>query len=309
MKILHVGLCVDGKNEGLPFALKQASTFYHEISTGDKDLNDKINNAIGQHKFDIAFFQVQTPGIVHPFLFHNIQEKGIFTVNWSGDMRQNTPDWYFNTGANLTLFTNERDVDNFRKRNLKSDFLQIGIDPKVFNIHGEKRDHHKVVYMANNYGSQFPLGRERTSIVQMLVNSGNVVYGNGQRGAKGSLNGNQLEESKVYNNCDIAINHSQFNEERYTSDRMFRILASGVMCLSHHYLGIERDFEVGKHLDTYHTLREMQDKINHYLANPEQRERIAKNGYDYCHSAFTYKSMVENLIELVNKYSNEKVNS
>lgn len=301
MKILHVGLCVDGKNEGLPFALKEASTFYHEISTGDKDLNDKIHNAIGQHKFDLAFFQVQTPGIVHPFLFHNIQDKGIFTVNWSGDCRQGTPEWYFNTGANLTLFTNEKDVDNFRKKNLKSDFLQIGIDPKVFNIHGQNGVSHDVVFMGNGYGSQFPLGGERQALANLLVSKRYAVYG-GYRGATGNLNGNQLGESIVYNNSKIAINHSHFNEERYTSDRMFRILASGPMCLSHHYPGIERDFEVGKHLDTYRNLREMQDKINHYLANPEQRERIAKNGYDYCHATFSYKCMVENLINLVNKY-------
>ena len=302
MKILHVGLCVDGKNEGLPFALKEASTFYHEISTGDKELNDKIHHAINTHEFDLAFFQVQTPGIVHPFIFHNVQDKGIFTVNWSGDMRSPTPTWYFNTNANLTLFTNEKDVNNLRKAGLKADFLQIGIDPVVFNIHDQKRDHHRVIYLGNNYGGQFPLGRERQILVDMLVNGGYSVYGNGYRGAKGSLNGNQLEESIVYNNSDIAINHSHYNDDRYTSDRMFRILASGCFCLSHHYPGIEKDFEVGRHLDTYHDFREMNTKIDFYLSHPEERNRIAKHGYVYCHKTFSYFNMVENLINLVEKY-------
>ena len=149
MKILHIGLCVDGKNEGLPFALKQASTFYHEISTGEKDLQGKIISAINQYKFDIAFFQIQTSGIVHPFIFSKIKEKGIFTVNWTGDMRSPTPTWYFQTNADLTLFTNEKDVSTLRASGLKSDFLQIGIDPVVFNIHDQKRDHHRVVYKGN----------------------------------------------------------------------------------------------------------------------------------------------------------------
>ena len=303
MKILHVGLCVDGKNEGLPFALKQASTFYHEISTGEKELNDKIHHAINTHEFDIAFFQVQTPGIVHPFIFHNIQDNGIFTVNWSGDCRTGTPSWYFSTNANLTLFTNERDVANLRKAGLKSDFLQIGIDPVVFNIHDQKRQHERVVYMGNNYGGQFPLGRERNVLVEMLVNGGYSVYGNGYRGAKGSLNGNQLEESIVYNNSDIAINHSHYNDDRYTSDRMFRILASGCFCLSHHYPGIEKDFEVGKHLATYHDFREMNQKIDFYLNHPDEREIIANHGYVHCHKNFTYKNMTENLIKLVKQYT------
>lgn len=302
MKILHIGLCVDGKNEGLPFALKQASTFYHEISTGEKDLQSKIISAINQYEFDIAFFQIQNSGIVHPFVFQKLKDQGIFTVNWSGDCRTGTPDWYFKTNADLTLFTNTRDVDNLRKAGLKSDFLQIGIDPVVFNIHGQKRDHHRVVYMGNNYGSQFPLGRERGVLVDVLVNGGYSVYGNGYRGAKGSLNGNQLEESIVYNNSDIAINHSHYNEDRYTSDRMFRIMASGCFCLSHHYQGIEKDFDVGTHLDTYRTFREMNEKIDFYFNNPEERKRIAKHGYSYCHNTFAYSNMAKNLIELIEKY-------
>ena len=301
MKILHVGLCVDGKNEGLPFALKKASTFYHEISTGDSDINDKINKAIFDWKFDIAFFQIQSPGIVSPFIFQKIKETGAFTVNWSGDIRNDTPDWYFKTNADLTLFTNIRDVENLRKAGLKSDFLQIGIDPKVFKIHGQKRDKQSVTFMANNYGSQFPLGGERTHLANTLVNHGFSVYGS-YRGSKADLNGNQLEESIVYNNSDIAINHSHFNEDRYTSDRIFRILGSGCFCLSHNYLGIEKDFEIGKHLDTYRDIREMLNKINHYLANPTQREQIAINGYNLCHSKHTYKHMVNNLIKLYKQH-------
>ncbi len=301
MKILHVGLCVDGKNEGLPFALKEASSHYVEISTGDKALESKISEAIFKWKFDLAFFQIQSPGIVHPFMFEKIKETGTFTVNWSGDLRSDTPEWYFKTNADLTLFTNTKDVENLRKRGLKSDFLQIGIDPKVFKIHGQKRNKEQVVFMGNEYGGQFPLGGERTHLANTLVNHGHSVYGS-YRGSKGNLNGNQLEESIVYNNSDIAINHSHFNEDRYTSDRMFRILASGVMCLSHHYPGIEKDFEVGKHLDTYRDVRGMMNKITHYLGNPTQREQIAINGYNHCHSTFSYKQMIENLIELYKKY-------
>lgn len=301
MKILHVGLCVDGKNEGLPYALKQASTFYHEINPGDKDLNNKILNAIGQHKFDIAFFQIQTPGVVSPFMFEKIKAKNIFTVNWNGDIRTGTPPWHFKTNADLTLFSNERDVDNMRKAGLKSDFLQIGIDPKVFNKHEQNRPHHQVVFMGNGYGSQFPLGQERQILVNNLNSWGYTVYG-GYGGAKGNLNGNQLEESIVYNNTDIAINHSHFNEDRYTSDRIFRILASGTFCLSHHYKEIENDFEVGKHLDTYRNFTELRDKIKFYLDNPVERKRIADHGYARCHNNHTYKHMINDMINLYNTH-------
>ncbi|MCH7827574.1 MAG: glycosyltransferase family 1 protein [Bacteroidetes bacterium] len=301
MRILHVGLCVDGKNEGLPYALREASTLYHEISTGDSDLNDKINKAIFDWNFDIAFFQIQSPGIVQPFIFQKIKGADIFTINWSGDMRSITAEWYYKTNADLTLFTNTKDVEALRKVGLKSDFLQIGIDPKVFKIHGQKRNEKEVLFLGNNYGSQFPLGGERTALSNNLISWGYSTIGS-YRGAIMNLTGNQLEESIVYNNCKIGINHSHFNEYRYTSDRMFRILASGCFCLSHHYSGIEIDFEIGKHLDVYHNFNDLKKKINYYLENDEARIRIAKNGFDLCHSTYTYKQMVNNLLNLVDKY-------
>ncbi len=305
MKILHVGLCVDGKNEGLPFALKEASTFYHEISTGDRDLQGKILSAVDQYEFDIAFFQVQTPGIVHPLTFSKLRDKGIFTVNWNGDCRVGTPSWHFKTNADLTLFSNERDVMNMRNAVLKSDFLQIGIDPQVFNIHNDASiQGNDIIYMGNNH-SQFPESRSRTEMVQFIKSrygGAFSFYGNGWSGASGENNADQKRQSIIYNNSKIAINYSQFNEDRYTSDRMFRILASGCFCLSQHYKGIEKDFNIGKHLDTFKNLAELQLKIEFYLANSTERQRIAKHGYTYCHQTFTYKEMVNNLINLVNEY-------
>jgi len=47
----------------------------------------------------------------------------------------------------------------------------------------------------------------------------------------------------------------------------------------------------------------MNAKIDYYLSNTEERNRIAKNGFDYCHSNFTYKNMSEHLIKLVENYS------
>jgi hypothetical protein len=303
MNILHVGLCVDGKNEGLPFALKEASEVYREFSTGESDLHNRIIAEANRIKFDLAFFQIQAAGIVHPKTFHDLNEKGIFTVNWSGDIRNGTPEWFFNTNAKLTLFSNERDVRNMRGRGMNADFLQIGIDPKVFKK--EDGQGHDIVYMGNNYRNQFPEGQARFNMITMLwakYKNRFGLYGNGWNLANPENNANQRAQSKIYNGSKIAINFSQFNEERYTSDRMFRILASNCLCLSHHYKGIEKDFVVGEHLDTFKNLAELQNKIDHYLQADDERKKIRLAGYNHCHSNFTYKNMVENLLTLYKKY-------
>jgi len=303
MKILHIGLCVDGKNEGLPYALKKASTKYHEMKPQPHAVLNHVREFAKKEKWDLAFFQIQAENVIEPEVFRILKEAGTFTLNWSGDIRRNTERWYFETGADLTCFSNMRDIQALRSAGIQADFLQIGIDPKVFNLHGIEKHHYKhdIVFMGNNYGGQFPLGRERNELVNRIRRMGGAVYG-GYQGAIGNLNGNQLEESICYNNSKIAINHSHFNVEAYTSDRLFRILGSGCFCLSHHYQGIEQDFQVGNHLATYTDLNDMQRKIDYYLKHNDEREEIAMSGYELCHKKHRYKQMVQNIIKLYEHY-------
>jgi hypothetical protein len=304
MKILHVGLCVDGKNEGLPFALKKASTKYVELNPGLSDVNNRIIKE-AQSGFDLAFFQVQAAGIIHPLTFSKLNDMGIFTLNWTGDIRGTTDDWFFKTNAKLTCFSNMRDVNNMKSQGFNADFLQIGIDPKVYNRHNLDMKGYDVVYMGNNYRNQFPLGQQRFNLVTMLwarYRHRFGLYGNGWNLSNPENNADQKTQSIIYNNSKIGINYSQFDEERYTSDRLFRILGSGCFCLSHHYRGIDNDFEVGVHLDTFRNLPELQNKIDFYTKNEDKRKEIAENGYKLCHEKHTYDSMVKDIKDLHKKY-------
>jgi spore maturation protein CgeB len=79
-------------------------------------------------------------------------------------------------------------------------------------------------------------------------------------------------------------------------------MGSGCFCLSHKYPGIEKDFVIGKHLDVFDSPAELIQKIDYYLANNHDRQRIADNGYQLAHSRFTCDNMVENAIEIYKKY-------
>ena len=299
MNILHVGLMVDGRNVGLARELKEQSEVYHELSTGERNLNQQILDVTEHRHFDAAFFQIQAANVVHPNTFRVLRERGIYTMNWSGDIRRTTESWFMETGADLTLFSNLRDIEFMRARGKNADFLQIGIDPEIF----KKLDLPKsseVVFMGNNYGAQFPLGAERLLIVNYVRSRGFQVYGSYQ-GATGNLNGNQVAENEVYNRTKIAINHSHFAVGRYTSDRMFRILGSGTFCLSHYYPGIEEDFEIGRDLEVYHSIDELDKKVKHYRYDDENRERIAANGYKLAHEKFTYKQMAAKIMDYARK--------
>jgi spore maturation protein CgeB len=108
----------------------------------------------------------------------------------------------------------------------------------------------------------------------------------------------QSKESQIYQNSKIGLSISHYCSDRYTSDRLLRIMASGCFALVHHYPNIEKDFTPGEHIDTFKNDSELIEKIDYYLGNEEERNRIAKQGYELVHSKHTYKNMVEDIINL-----------
>ena len=158
--------------------------------------------------------------------------------------------------------------------------------------------------MANNYG-HFPLsGLRRNSANILRHRYGNrfSLLGTGWQHATGNLNGNQLGEAHFYSGSKIGVNISHFDSDRYSSDRIFRIMGSGCFCLSHHYKGIEKDFKVGQELVTFDSPSDMVKKIEYYLQNPGERTQIAQNGYKKVHEQYEYDHMIDNIIEIYNKY-------
>ena len=299
MKIFHIGICVYPKPIWLASALMKASTEYIEC------LPDTPDNLILQMAIDfqpdLTFMQIQTPNVVMP---ETVRRLPGLVINWTGDCRQPIPAWFYHMAPHcITCFSNQKDVDEFKAKGLRSEFLQIGIDPNIFNKWGGAGG--EIVFMANNYGNQFPLGNYRREVGLILKKKYGERFkwfGNGWQQADGNLNGSQLDESKYYNGSKIGINVSNYNLDRYSSDRIFRIMGSGCFCLSHKFTGIEKDFVIGEHLDVFNDHADMCNKINHYLANDEARNRIAENGYKLVQENYSCDAMVSNALEIYKQY-------
>jgi len=308
VNILHIGLMVNGRREGLCKAFEDASDQYREFPIS-KELGQKLESLYSEgFRPDIIFQQIHDPekgyNITRDIsgVLNKWRDCGAFVINWNGDIRNQRAHWMqgHTVCTDLTCFANERDTQNFPG---KTAFLQIGIDPITFKKWVVPH-FHDVVFMGNNYGSQFPLGSLRRNLVSWMKSKGYAVYGN-YPGSIRSLQAQpndpfpmQSEESKIYSGSKIAISMSHYNVERYTSDRLLRCMGSHCMTLSHNYPGIGKDFFVGEYLDVFNNLNELEEKINYYLEHDLKRERIAKQGYSYIQENFTYKSMVENIIEL-----------
>lgn len=309
MKILHAGCTATGEPmNGFQKALVKVSYEYREINAASAHKTEELLRVNSELQPDIVFFQYQTDGVVLPSVMARMKQEnpnGWF-VNYTGDVRFPLPDHYIHTGKQIdcTLFCNYTDVWEARKQGVNAEYLQYGYDPEIYYPATPTYLAQDIVFLGNNYVSQFPLSIKRAQMVDFLKKTYGHrfgVYGTNWPGANGNLMGDQHGEARLYQGCKIAINLSHFDYERYSSDRMFRIMGSGALCLTHRYAGLHLDFESGREVVAWDSFEHMKEQIDYYLTNEEERKRIAAAGQQKVSKTHTFDAMVQNLIKIYNE--------
>ncbi len=254
---------------------------------------------------DYIFMHIQSGNVVRDDTLIQLSKKSKI-INWTGDVRNPLPSHYLHIGSKifLTLYTNMNDVQTSLQKGVRADFLQVGFDKKHFNPIGEKGNYPEILFLGSNYGDMFPLSAFRGQMVERLKTEfGNKFgfYGAGWANANGNIN-TYSEEGKAYRSCKIAINLSHFAYSRYSSDRMFRILGSGALCLTHRFPNIEKDFKIGDEVVVWDSLQDLCNKIRYYIANEKEREIIAMRGCALARNKYTWDNFADNLKLIINKY-------
>ena len=60
--------------------------------------------------------------------------------------------------------------------------------------------------------------------------------------------------------------------------RVINVMACGGFLIAEHSDSIEELFEVGKEVETYRTIDELESKVAHFLAHPGEAREIAQRG-------------------------------
>jgi glycosyltransferase involved in cell wall biosynthesis len=109
---------------------------------------------------------------------------------------------------------------------------------------------------------------------------------------------------EIYSQCKIVFNYSIKND---INMRVFEALLSGSMLITNKIKnnGFEELFEIGKDLVVFENWNDLERKINYYLINEEEREKIALNGYIKAVQFHTYENRVEFMLEKINKLERE----
>jgi len=177
-------------------------------------------------------------------------------------------------------------LKNFRKVNKNSFWLPFAADPKTnFLIKNEKKE----------YDIGFVGGTRNEKRGKILENLARRFKINNFRKFY------SVEEmNKVYNRSKIVFNMPRRGE---LNMRVFEAMASGSMLLTSDFWGREEIFKDKKHLVVFNNEKDLVEKIEYYLSNPEERKRIAEEGRKEILAKHTYLHRVETVIKTIRDHN------
>lgn len=104
---------------------------------------------------------------------------------------------------------------------------------------------------------------------------------------------------KVFYLSKINLNITSRSIESGIPQRVWDILAVGGFCLTNYQPELEEYFEIGKDLEVWHDLPELEEKMRYYLAHEEQRIRIAINGYQKVRKYHSLPTRLEGMLQKI----------
>lgn len=292
----------EGVVNGFTEKLKEVFTGgYYTINPNVPNFNEELLRMVKTYHPSIVFLQIQAPNIITIETAAEIAMHS-FIINWSGDIRIETPpQWYLDIGKviHLTAFSNMKDVTACKNQEIRSEWLECGVNPEIYRKHENVIRTNDIVAHFNHYGENaFPLSNYRMDIVKALSKEFGDrfgVFGNFP-GAIGNFNSDQLAEAKNYSGAKLAINCSHFETAMYSSDRLSRIIATGgAMCLSHWFPDIEEMYDVCEHLDYFTNIPVLIEKCHYYLENENKRLEIVAAGQKHALENYTFLHMAQKI--------------
>lgn len=139
----------------------------------------------------------------------------------------------------------------------------------------------KVTIYGNRWQRQWPLMSEK--LQQKVIDK--PIWGE-QLQSKLSASKVVLNITRIpFYGAETGINH-----------RIFEAMSMGCFVLTDHCDEIAEIFEIGEEIETYRGIDELKQKVDFYLTNDEERERIALRGYQRFIRDYTWQTRAADLL-------------
>lgn len=112
------------------------------------------------------------------------------------------------------------------------------------------------------------------------------------------------EMPKVFHASKINLNMTMRPIETGLSLRVWDILGCGGFLLTNYQAEIPEYFEIGRDLETYESMEELEQKVQYYLSHEDERIEIAINGYEKTAKFHTYESRLSKMIRILSVENN-----
>jgi spore maturation protein CgeB len=110
----------------------------------------------------------------------------------------------------------------------------------------------------------------------------------------------------IYRNSRISLNFSGAGQRagegggnRQIKARTFEVPGAGGFLLTEAVSGLDRYFALGREVATFASPRELVEKVRYYLANPDERDCIARSGYERTRADHTYEARFASILRRV----------
>ena len=107
------------------------------------------------------------------------------------------------------------------------------------------------------------------------------------------------EMPKIFRLSKINLNFTSKPIRTGIPLRLWDILGAGGFALTNYQSEIPEYFEVGKDLDIFASEEELVEKIRYYLEHEEEREEIARNGYQKAKEKYSLELRVKQILQTV----------
>lgn len=111
----------------------------------------------------------------------------------------------------------------------------------------------------------------------------------------------RYEMPKIFRCSKINLNPTAKSIKTGISQRIWDILGCGGFLISNYQAELPEHFELGKDIETYGSLEELVDKCAYYLEHEEERQAIAKSGYEKVKKYHTYEVRIREMLEIIEK--------
>ena len=187
-----------------------------------------------------------------------------------------------------------------KQTSVKGHYIPAGVYDKECTYTPAAPREEVIFVGSKTYHPEWPYRPKLINFLSQTYGARFNLYG---REGLGIVRGQDL--NNLYASTKVVVGDTlcpEFKYADYWSDRIYETLGRGGFLIHPYIQGLEKEFEDKKHIVfyEYNNLKQLQELINYYLDNDEEREKIRKSGHELVKNNYTYKNRWEAILKELN---------